>query len=141
MKHPSWILVFAFALFAVSQARSCTCEVFSDGSPRSEMHHAKAVFIGEVLEVRKATTAEQEDLFGPYIVRLRVERFWKGVKHSEVLVETDLTGCGPHFKVGQKYLVYGMRKQLHTGCTRTRLLDQADEELKALGPGKELKKK
>src|SRR5215831_12003153 len=113
MKYSPLILVSTFALLVVPQIRSCTCEVFGDGSPRSEMHHAKAVFVGEVLEVRKATTAEQEDLFGPYIVRLRVERFWKGVKYGEILVETDLTGCGPHFKFGKKYLVYGMRKQLH----------------------------
>ena len=105
------------------------------------MHHAKAVFIGEVLEVRPATKAEREDGSNPYIVRLRVERFWKGVKSSQAFVETDMFGCGPNFKVGQKYLVYGMGIRLQTACTGTRKLEDASADLIALGPGKEFKTK
>lgn len=75
------------------------------------MRHAKAVFIGEVLEVRSATKAEREDGSNSYIAKLQVERFWKGIKSSEVSVETDMFGCGPNFEVGQKYLVYGMRNR------------------------------
>ena len=100
-------------------------------------HHAKAVFIGEVLEVRVATKAEREEYSNFYIVRMRVERYWKGIKSREVTVETDLTGCGPNLQVGEKYIVYGIGKRLNTSCTRTRKLGDAKKDLEALGRGKE----
>ena len=93
------------------------------------MHHAKAVFAGEVLEVRAATKAEREEYSNSYIVRMRVERYWKGIKSGEITVETDMFGCGPNLQVGTKYLVYGMGKRLNTGCTRTRKLEFASEDL------------
>jgi len=64
-------------------------------------HHAKAVFIGEVLEVREATKEEREEYSNFYVVRMRVQRYWKGIKSGEVSVETDLTGCGPNLRVGE----------------------------------------
>jgi len=104
-------------------------------------HHAKAVFIGAVVEVREATKAEREEYSNFYIVRMRAERYWKGIESGEVNVETDLTGCGPNRKVGTKYLVYGMGKRLNTSCTRTRMLEDAEKDLRALGRAKELKSK
>ncbi|SRR5713226_57696 len=138
MKLPtlSTMLVLAFFL-APARAYSCTCEIFGDGSPGSTKHHAKAVFIGEVLEVRASTKSEREEYSNFYIVRMRVERYWKGIKSGEVTVETDLTGCGPNLRVGEKYLVYAMGKRLNTSCTRTRKLVDAEKDLEALGRGKE----
>ncbi|MBZ5702433.1 MAG: hypothetical protein LAN84_11365 [Acidobacteriia bacterium] len=130
------------ALFLIpSLARACTCEVYGDGSPRSRMHYAKAVFIGEVLEVREATKSEREEYSNAYIVRMRVDRYWKGIKSSEINVETDMTGCGPYFRVGEKFLVYGMGKRLNTACSGTCKLEYAEKDLKALGPGKGFKAK
>jgi hypothetical protein len=83
-------------------------------------HHAKAVFVGEVLEVRES---KQTDEVTPYAVRFRVERYWKGVETNEITVHTDLHGCGPNLEVGNEYLVYAMSKQLETGCTRTRKIE------------------
>jgi hypothetical protein len=104
-------------------------------------HHAKAVFIGEVLEVREATKAEREEYSNIYVVRMQVEGYWKGIKSGEVNVETDLTGCGPNLRVGNKYLVYAVGKRLNTSCTRTRVLEGAEKDLRALGPAKEWKPK
>ena len=74
-----------FALFLIpSMACACTCEIYGDGSPRSTMRHARAVFTGEVLEVREATKPEQEENSNAYIVRMRVERYWKGIKSGEI---------------------------------------------------------
>ena len=136
----STILVLAFFL-APTKAYSCTCEFYGDGSPRSVMHHAKAVFVGEVLEVREATKSEREENSGPFIVRMRVEHYWKGIKSGEINVETDMTGCGPYFRVGERFLVYGMGKRLSTACSGTRLLQDAEKDLKALGPAKDFKPK
>jgi hypothetical protein len=95
------------------------------------------VFIGEVLEVREATKAEREQYSNSFVVRMRVERYWKGIKSAEVNVETDMTGCGPYFRVGDKFLVYGMGKRLDTSCSGTRKLEYADKDLKILGRSKE----
>jgi hypothetical protein len=130
------------ALFLIpSLARACTCEVYGDGSPRSTMRHAKAVFVGEVLEVRKATKLEREEYSNDYIVRMHVEHYWKGIKSSEINVKTEITGCGPYFRVGEKFLVYGMGKRLNTACSGTRKLEYADKDLKAVGRAKELRPK
>jgi hypothetical protein len=140
MKLLTFSAIFILASFlAPAKAYSCTCEIFGDGGPRSMKQHAKAVFIGEVLEVRAATKAEREEYSNAYIVRMHVERYWKGIKSDEVAVETDLTGCGPNLQVGEKYLVYGMGKRLDTSCTGTRKLEYAEKDLKALGRAKELK--
>ena len=128
-----YLIVIGFALLLIpSLTNGCTCEVYGDGSPRSLMHHAKAVFVGEVLEVRKATKSEREEDSSPYIVRMRVERYWKGIKFGEINVETDMTGCGPYFRVGEKFLVYGMGKRLSTASSGTRKLENAEKIWKLL---------
>jgi hypothetical protein len=131
-------LLLAF-FFAPTRGYSCECDFTGNGGPSSIKHRARAVFIGEVLEVREATKEEREEYSNFYIVRMRVQRYWKGIKSGEVNVETDLTGCGPNIKVGKKYLVYGMGKRLNTSCRRTRVLEDAEEDLRALGRAKELK--
>ncbi len=105
------------------------------------MHHARAVFVGEVLEVREATRSEREEYSSPFIVRMRVERYWKGIKSGEINVETDMMGCGPYFRVGEKFLVYGIGKRLSTACSGTRRLVDAEKDLETLGPPKESKPK
>lgn len=137
-------VLIAVALLSIPvSVRGCTCEIFGDGTERGMLHYSKAVFVGEVLEVRQATKEEREDGSDLYFVRLRVERYWKGIKTSEIWVGADMYGCGPNFEVGQKYLVNARgKKRLSTSiCMRTRKLEYAADDLKALGPGKQLKAK
>jgi len=101
--------------------------------------HAKVVFVGEVLEIANTPKQELEAGATQYAVRFRVDRYWKGVKASELIVHTDMTGCGPHFEIGQKYLVYAFGKTLETRFSRTKELGFADEDLRAIGPGKEFR--
>ena len=140
MKLLTFVVILLLMPFLIpTRTFSCECVILGDGSPNSMRHRAKAVFIGEVLEVRVATEAEREEYSNLYIVRMRVERYWKGIKSNEVTVETDLTGCGPNLQVGEKYLIYGMEKRLNTTCTRTRKLEYAEKDLEALGRAKESK--
>jgi hypothetical protein len=142
MKLLNFVVILIFVSFlAPTRTFSCECVIFGDGSPNSMRHHAKAVFIGEVLEVRVATKAELEEHSNFYVVRMRVEGYWKGIKSGEVNVETDMTGCGPNLQVGERYLVYGMGKRLNTSCTGTRKMEYAEKDLKALGRPRELKPK
>lgn len=141
MRSFVWAATIALAsLLFPSLAHACTCEIYGDGSPRALLRHAKVVFVGQVLEVRPASKSELEQYSSAYIVRLRVERYWKGIRSSETSVETDMTGCGPYFRVGDEFLVYGMGKRLSTACSGTRKLEYAEKDLGVLGPAKEFRK-
>ena len=143
MTRLSLLAILAFTpLLVPSKVWPCSCKVFGDGSPRATMRHARAVFVGEVLGVEEATQEQRERGLGLAVARLQVKRFWKGVKTSEINVSTEIgVMCGPHLEVGQEYLVYAFGTSLNTICTRTRKLEYAEEDLKALGPGKLLKPK
>ena len=136
------LLPFLFLTNSLVPAKAypCSCKISGDGSPRSTMRHAKAVFVGEVLELTEATKEQTENGFGCAVARMKVERFWKGVKSSEIIVSTEIGRvCGPGLEVGQKYLVYAFGRSLSLICTPTRKLEYAEKDLKALGPGKEVK--
>ncbi len=130
---PAIVIGLALFLFPLL-TNGCTCEIHGDGSPRSFMRHAKAVFVGEVLEVRETTPAERKEVPSPF-ERFRVERYWKGIKTIEITVHTDLHGCGPNLEVGKRYLVYAMGKELETARSGTKELTGASADLQALGPG------
>ncbi|HEX9424856.1 MAG TPA: hypothetical protein VF899_16575 [Pyrinomonadaceae bacterium] len=97
-------------------------------SVKVALKQSAAVFSGEVLEMKNG---------GNYIeARLRVERSWKGVEAEEVSVLADSTTESPHYRVGQKYLVFaGIRDgKLFTGnCSRTKKLEYAQGDLQELG--------
>jgi hypothetical protein len=120
---------------------ACTCICPNRVNDQKEMmREAKAVFVGEVIGFREATAEDSRNRSAPYVFRVRVDRYWKGVKTPEVsisAVRESLPGCcGEELKVGEKYLFYAVHKDLRTSCTRTRRLDRADEDLKVLGIGK-----
>jgi len=105
-------------------------------SVKLALKQSAAVFSGEVLEMGNG---------GNYIeVRLRVERSWKGVAGEEVFLLTDSTVESPHYRVGQKYLVFAYKRdgKLFTGnCSRTKKLEYAQGDLQQLGEGNGQKKK
>ena len=93
--------------------------------------NSTAVFSGEVVEIRSGVNFLQ--------AQFRVEHSWKGVEAEQVSVFTENTAESPHYRVGEKYLVFaGVRDgKLFTGsCSRTKRLQYAAEDLKQLGEGK-----
>jgi hypothetical protein len=75
-----------------------------------------------------------------------VESSWKGVEAEEVSVftESESIAESPHYRVGQKYLVFaGMRdgKLFTGGCSRTKKVEYASGDLQQLGEGQKPKKK
>jgi hypothetical protein len=139
------VLVLGLAPFLAFPANCCTCEIHGDGSPRSELYHSRAVFLGKVTKVRGTTQSEQDNGYLRYAVTLKIERSWKGTTAGEITVYADLGGCPPYsVHEGQKWLVYARTNWLSIACTRTRKLEDAEEDLRALGKGKaisaELKK-
>jgi len=100
-------------------------------SIKGALKNSTAVFSGEVLEIRSGVNFLE--------ARFRVERSWKGVEAEQVSVLTENTAESPHYRVGERYLVFaGIRdSKLFTGnCSRTKRLGNAEEDLKQLGEGK-----
>jgi hypothetical protein len=129
MKTLVLFLLTSLAYLPPSNSASSTMRcVIEPKSVKVALKQSAAVFSGEVLEMKNG---------GNYLeARLRVERSWKGVEEEEVSVLTDSTTESPHYRVGEKYLVFaGIRDgKLFTGnCSRTKRVEYAQEDLQQLG--------
>jgi hypothetical protein len=126
---------------------------FLHGSVREEFRIATAVFSGRVVseEYRsvKESTEDQQEGSEVLIVRLSVDRYWKGNGDKEVEMYTTVTKLPGgliqsyaedfHFEMGESYLVYayGPPDKLRTDvCKRTAKLELARDDLRRLGKGK-----
>jgi hypothetical protein len=134
------ILVFAFVGFSASAVYPCSCEF---AKPSKKLREAKAVFVGEVLEIRR----NEKDKFADVAIRFKVERRWKGAKDLEITVVSArgiCCTCGLPVTVGTKYLIYAYETeegQIETSLCSSMPLERATEELTELGKGKKPKAK
>jgi len=101
---------------------------------------ARAIFIGEVIEIVEPTTYDEKaSLPGRlYVIRFKVEKSWKGVSANEmeVLSAQGRFGClaYPSVRKGEKYLIYadpayqnGLQVKgfvMITACNRTALMPE-----------------
>jgi hypothetical protein len=121
-------------LGAAPAAFACSCA--PPPPPREARDQADAVLTAKVLEI---TTESQPGLpVGRRTVRAQVEKIWKGQTCGELTVTTGLgdADCGYAFEVGKTYLIYAFLENggLATNiCTRTAAVEQAAEDLAALG--------
>ena len=122
-------------------ASACSCEAPSQAKA---FRKAWAVFVGQAVEIEqreyRADEPGGERLF-PYAIKFKVERYWKGVKASEIVVSSDqgLLPCHlGRFVVGERYLVYAHGKHLLAtlNCDRSRPAGDAAEDLRKLGKWK-----
>ncbi|HXG67737.1 MAG TPA: hypothetical protein VNO70_21725 [Blastocatellia bacterium] len=136
----NFLIVIAFLLAVHDISLACSC--VPPGKPSEEMKESAAVFSGKVVEIRR--NQRTDDFFARVEAVIEVERVWKGVEKTTVSVFTssDSAACGYGFKEGETYLVYASGDKegrlLTTICTRTRRMKDAGEDLKELGPGKEI---
>ncbi|HEY9283959.1 MAG TPA: hypothetical protein VIP46_10950 [Pyrinomonadaceae bacterium] len=134
------LLLAATLAFGAEAVLACTCA--PSKGPAEELELTAAVFSGKVVEIRKH--GQGADMFARVEAVLRVERVWKGVEGPTVSVFTSShsAACGYGFKEGRTYLVYAHKNaegRLSAGiCGRTRRLKDAGEDLKTLGPGREM---
>ena len=146
-------------LFASDFPRSATpceiCRCVPSGSPAEALTHATAVFSARVDTIARDdsippldtawSVAQQNAWFGRLFeqrqVRLTVLRVWKGKVSETITVVTGGGGadCSYEFEIGATYLVYAYPSRRGglsaTSCSRTRLLGQAEEDMRELGPG------
>ncbi|KRE93230.1 hypothetical protein ASG89_06925 [Paenibacillus sp. Soil766] len=136
------VLGFSFmTIFHSSNAYACSCAM--PQTVEAQFNRSEAVFAGRVLDVN-----EQRNLNGSMTkaALFDVSHIWKGGTASQIIIHTGSGGgdCGFNFEKGKEYLVYagystmyGDKKLLVTIiCDRTVALDQAQEDLAALGEGK-----
>ena len=137
MKTVIMLLLVSLSGFSSGpEASSTTRCLIEPKSVKNVLKRSTAVFSGEVLETKSGVNFLE--------ARFRVENSWKGVEADEVYVITDGSAESPHYRVGEKYLVFaGIREgKLFTGlCSRTKKLEYARGDLQQLGEGKDHKKR
>ncbi len=134
--------IFAFLIFSQFNVFACSCPTVmsTEQEVKWKLKRLQAVFSGRVVEInRKPHTRD-------VLVKIRVERFWKGVLYEDLRLTTPESpgACGYTFEIGKSYLVFASRSaqgDLATGlCLNNKELEKATEELEILGIGKKPKR-
>ena len=137
----SLIILILISISTVQPIRGCVCEEeptnITDRQLRKalskELSVSTVVFSGQVIQANRLE------------VKFKIERRWKGDLTDEVILLTGTkkineqtyssSSCDYHFKLGEKYLVYAIGKMnelITHACSRTKLLEQAQREVKIL---------
>jgi hypothetical protein len=149
MKHLVAITITVLVAFPMSAAHP-RCYV---PTPTEALAGAKAVFVGKVISITDPTLPAEGisyrvfNLVRPVKVRFAVEHVYRGRKIREIEVGTQTGGLdwGYEFKVGERYLVYAQqagdskRGLVVKGCSRSRPVNEAAEDLKLLNGSLNLK--
>ena len=133
------ILTISFvglSYFGRSEAiAQCTCApAYRDITPHNEFKLANVVFIGEVIDIKKAAPDKNT---GHYIetVRFKVSKAWKRDLEPSVFITNKIAGCINGFDEREEWLVYAYQNQdgtlgTYCCCSRTKPLSKATEDLK-----------
>ena len=132
MKRPLILALLLVALAPAAPAYACSCAAAP--SALEGLAQASSTFSGRVIDIDAPAGYE------PLRVRFDVETVWKGPVQPEIEVRTarDTAGCGFVFEKDVSYLVYAYEADgalFTTLCSRSLSLDQAGEDLEALGLG------
>ncbi len=125
----TWVIIIVMFGFSNINAQ-CKCMVLPgsrDYTPHEALKTSDVVFIGEIVEIQKGSVPNEQK------IKFKVKSVWKKDVGETFTLTTYRVSCGFFGKVGDKYLIYAYkRKETFTtnGCTRTRLLDKATEDLK-----------
>ncbi|HSI34441.1 MAG: hypothetical protein ACAI43_23390 [Phycisphaerae bacterium] len=133
MPRPLTALLAIVALLSAAVPAALACKCAPPPPPAEAMGKCDAVFLGKVTAVERGDRGIR--------VTIAVEKSWKGDARAELVVTTGMGGgdCGYGFQQGKSYVVYAYARDtgLSTGtCSRTCHIDDAGEDLKALGEGK-----
>ncbi|MBK8170658.1 MAG: hypothetical protein IPK60_10010 [Sandaracinaceae bacterium] len=117
-------------------ANACSC---MEQSREAAFAAASDVFEGRVRSITREGPANG----GPesaFVVEFDVVQTWKGAAHERVTVRTatQSAACGYGFREHTSYLVYArtVQDRMYAGlCSRTRLMSEAAEDIRAMGAG------
>ena len=134
------ILLLTFFALSASAVYPCQCEFWK---PSKKLRKSKVVFVGEAVEIG----SNDKSSWATVAVKLKVERYWKGVKQQQYITIVGAPGaagrCGLPVEIGEKYLIYAEETegQLLTSFCSSIELERAAADLAVIGEGKKLKSK
>ena len=127
-----WLIIFSVTLLLLFQADALACKC-AKPTIENSFEKATVIFSGEVIKLDK------------FRAILKVEKVWKGKADKEIAMHTGMTksaegyyissSCDFGYVLGEKYLIYafGSDDELKTNvCSRTKSLEQGDEDIKEL---------
>ena len=126
-----FMVIVATMLYPINKSHACSC--IEPPPPLDALAQADAVFSGKV------TVIDQNSDDFSIRFQFAVIDVWKGVTTAEtqVITATNSAACGVEFQADEQYLVYAYQDdngELNTNlCTRTRLLEYAEDDIAALG--------
>lgn len=125
------ISVVCMVLLFSAAASACSCA--EPDPPDEALDDSDAVFSGEVVDITEQSRDEN-------LVAFDVSETWDGPEEGTLSVSThpDSATCGYPFEEGTAYLVYayGSDDDLHVSlCSRTTELEDAEDDIAALGSG------
>ena len=118
-------------IFILLTGLAFPCSCMEPPPPEEAYQDADVVFSGEVTDM----VVDESGYY--YEVTLQTIDVWKGEISDEIIILTELYSdtCGYYFQINHEYLVYAYSYNwgIYTNiCTRTNLLDYADEDLEYL---------
>ena len=120
-----FVLTALLSVLSISfPAFSCSCA--EPPPPCQAIGHSELVFIGTVTQL-------ESPVHGFKTASMTIDRAFKGqLKETESLFDDGMCD-GPHLEVGKQYLMYTRRSSGGSiparGCTRSRSIEYADEDL------------
>lgn len=130
------LLLFLLPLSGLSRpdtAYACDCAI-PENSTEALQENA-AVFTGKALAMKETNwTGQYDEEFDA--VLFEVERIWKGVEESQIIVYNPTSSCQYDFMAGSSYLVYANLnggEWVVSNCSRTVEMTQASSDVSELG--------
>ena len=130
MKIKSTLILLCSFLFLINKSFACPCD--STQTVQEHIDGANQIFVGTVIGINTNWIS------GGMKYSFEVEKTWKRGADKLLVVNTGWDyECGSVFTEGEKYLIYGQKKfSLKTNaCMGTKLLADAEEDLRLLGEG------
>ena len=136
MNRMSFIVCAAVIAIAGMAANEYPCSCGGSGPPCQEVWNADAVFAGTVRAIEPVDHDAHGQPYRSVLVKIDVQQAFVNSAPGpiEIITAADGPSCGYAFTVGKQYLVYarktaGAPRYSTSICSRTRLLESAEEDL------------
>jgi Tissue inhibitor of metalloproteinase len=135
------IFIIFISIFFLFSLKGYACSCVPPDTPEKELQQADAVFSGKVIKVEEGGSGEfSANSSSQVSVTLEVKEIWKGIEENRIVVKTEQhsASCGYEFEKNKEYIVYAQKQGNEwyvSLCSRTTILAEAGEDVKALGKG------
>ncbi|MEK5481700.1 MULTISPECIES: hypothetical protein [unclassified Viridibacillus] len=133
------MLFISVLIYPIDKSYACSCA--QPDPPKEALKSSSAVFSGKVIEiVDRNKNNEIQSSADPIAILFSVDKSWKGVDQTQVIVYTERSSasCGYGFSLKEEYLIYAYEDNGElrvNACSRTAPLSGAKEDIQALGKG------